>query len=84
MKRVKVHIDRLVLRGFRHEDRHGIATGLQQELGRLFADPQATQQVLDKGDASRLRAGSIKIDHTSTPLAVGVETARGIGREMTS
>ena len=33
MKRVVVHIDRLVLKGFRHEDRHDIAVGLQAELG---------------------------------------------------
>ena len=37
MKRVVVHIDRLVLNGFRHADRHAIAAGLQQELGRVFA-----------------------------------------------
>jgi DNA polymerase III delta prime subunit len=45
MKRVVLHIDSLVLKGFRHEDRHGIAEGLQQELSRLFADPQAAQQL---------------------------------------
>jgi hypothetical protein len=41
MKRVVVHVDRLLLKGFRHEDRHTIAVGLQRELGRVFADREA-------------------------------------------
>lgn len=39
MKRVIVKIDRLVLIGFRHEDRQAIAEGLQQELAQ-DAKPQ--------------------------------------------
>ena len=82
MKRVIVHIDSLVLRGFHHEDRHAIAAGLQQELARLFADPHVAQQFTARGDLSRLRVGSIDINPTAKPQGVGVEAARGIGREM--
>ena len=82
MKRVVLHIDSLVLKGFRHEDRHGIAEGLQQELTRLFADPQAAQQLTANGDVSRLRVGSIQIGQSSRPLHVGVEAARAIGKGM--
>jgi hypothetical protein len=82
MKRVIMHIDSLVLRGFNHEDRHAIATGLQQELTRLFADPHTAQQLTAKGDVSRLRVGSININLGSKPQGVGVEAARGIGREV--
>ena len=82
MKRVIVHIDSLVLRGFNHEDRHAIAAGLQQELTQLFAEPQATQSLADRGDVSRLRVGNITINQGSKPQHIGVEAARGIGREM--
>lgn len=82
MKRVIVHIDSLVLRGFNHAERHAIAAGLQQELARLFADPHATQQLTTRGDVSRLRVGSININSGSKPQGIGVEAARGIGREM--
>lgn len=82
MKRVIVHIDSLVLRGFNHEDRHAIAAGLQQELSQLFADPHAAQQLTVKGDVSRLRVGSINISPGSKPQGIGLEAARGIGREM--
>ena len=36
MKRVLVHIEHLVLRGFRNEDQQAITAGLQQELARVL------------------------------------------------
>jgi hypothetical protein len=82
MKRVVLHIDSLVLKGFRHEDRQGIAEGLQLELTRLLADPQASQQLTTNGDVSRLRAGSIQIRHDSKPQRIGAQVAQGIGKGM--
>jgi hypothetical protein len=82
MRRVIVHIDSLVLRGFNHEERHAIAAGLQQELARLLADTQTAQQLTAKGDMLRLRVGSININPGSKPQGVGVDAARGIGREV--
>lgn len=82
MKRVIVHIDSLVLRGFKREDRHAFAAGLQQEFARLFADPHAAQQLTARGDLSRLRVGSIDINLDAKPQGVGAEAARGIGREL--
>ena len=82
MKRVVLHIDSLVLKGFRHEDRHGIAEGLQQELTRLFANPQAAQQLAANGNVSQLRLGNISIDQNSKPQRVGSQVAQGIGKGM--
>lgn len=82
MKRVIVHIDSLVLRGFKHEDRHAIVAGLQQELAQMFADPNAAQQLTAKGDMSRLRVGNININPGAKPQGIGVSAARSIGREI--
>ena len=82
MKRVVLHIDRLVLKGFEHEHRHGIAEGLQQELSRMFADPQAAQQLMANGDVARLRVGNIHIGKNSKPQRVGSQVAEGIGKGM--
>ena len=82
MKRVVLHIDSLILKGFWHEDRHGIAEGLQHELSRLFADPQTAQQLTANGDISRLRVDSIQIAHNEKPQRVGSQVARGIGKGM--
>ena len=83
MKRVVVHIDRLVLKGFRPEDRHAIAAGLQQELGRVFADREAVSLLRARGDVSRLQVGDVQIEHASKPQRVGETVARGIGTELT-
>jgi hypothetical protein len=55
MTRVVVHIDRLVLRGFRHEDKHAFAEGLQEEISRLFADKRNLIGAMRKDGKSLLR-----------------------------
>ena len=82
MKRVVFHIDRLVLKGFRHEDRHAVAAGLQQELGRVFADREAVSHLRTMGDVSQLQVGGVHIEHGSKPQRIGENVADGIGKEM--
>lgn len=82
MKRVVVHIDRLVLKDFRHEDRHAIAAGLEQELGRVFADREAVSLLRARGDVSRLQVAGVSMEHGSNPQRVGESVAQGIGKEM--
>ncbi len=80
MKRIVVHIDRLVLDGYRYEDRHIIAAGLQQELVRLLAEPGMAGRLTDLGDAARLRSGNISIGHAARPAQIGVAAAGGIAK----
>jgi len=82
MKRVTLHIDRLVLRGFRREDRHGVADGLQQELARMLSDPETARELVRHGDASRLRLGSMTIHQGTTPQQLGTQVARSLDRRM--
>ena len=82
MKRVVVHIDRLVLKGFRHEDRHAIAMGLQEELSRVLAAPWAAQALSTLGDIPQLQVGHMHIAQGSKPQRVGVQVAQNIGREF--
>jgi hypothetical protein len=82
MTRVVVHIDRLVLNGFRPEDRHAITAGLQHELGRVFADREAVSLLRAMGDVSRLQVGGVPIEPGSKPQRVGESAAQGIGKEM--
>lgn len=83
MKRVVVHIDSLVLRGFRHDDRHAIAEGLQAELTRLFAEPSTANRLANTGDVSRLTIGNVDVTQGTNPEGVGTQTARGIARGLT-
>ena len=80
MKRIVLHIDKLVLKDFQHEDRQAIAEGLQQELTRLFSDPQTAQQLTANGDIAQLRLGNIQVNHGAKPQQVGLQVAQGIGK----
>ncbi len=82
MKRVVVHIDRLVLKGFRDEDQHAIAAGLREELGRVFVAREAVSHLRAMGDVSRLQVGGVHIEHGSKPQGVGERVAHGIGKEI--
>lgn len=80
MKRVIVHIDRLVLNGFNSGDRLAISAGLQQELSSLLADPQAVQALSNQGNIARLKPGRTRIAPGSEPQHVGAQVAQGIGK----
>ena len=82
MKRVIVHIDRLVLKGFRHEDQHAIGVGLQRELERVPADWEAVALLRAKGDVSELQVGRLPVEHVTKPLPVGEKVALSIGQEI--
>jgi hypothetical protein len=79
MKRVVVHIDGLVLRGFRHPDRHAVSSGLQAELGRLLAQPGAAERVAALGSMNRLDGGSVRVGTGMALRAIGAAAARAIG-----
>jgi phage head maturation protease len=80
VKNIHLHIDQLVLRGFRPEDRHGFAIGLQRELARMLSDTQTATQLAKRGDLSRLSLGRLTIRHGDTPQQLGAHVARRIGR----
>ena len=84
MKRVIMHIERLVLKGFRHEDRHAIAEGLREELGRLIAQTGEAPNFESKGSLDRLKVSGVRIGAEAKPGDVGYQAARGIAREIRS
>jgi hypothetical protein len=80
MKRVIVHIDRLVLKDLRHEDRHAVASGLERELMRLLAASDSARHLARLGVLHRLRAGSIRVPRDVRPHQIGIATAQAIDR----
>ena len=82
MTRIIVHIDSLLLRGFPQEDRQALAAGLQQELERLLATPQAAQRVSGASDASRLRIAAATLSHGLKPQSAGRRIGHLIGKEI--
>lgn len=82
MKRLIVHIDRLVLNGFRREERHAIAAGLQQELARVFANQEAAWGLRNMGDLGRLRVHGVQFEAGSNPQQISASVAQGIVKEI--
>jgi hypothetical protein len=75
---VELHVESLVLAGFRPEDRHRIGAALQGELARLLAE-RGVPPGLDGGvDAAVLRAAAVDLPRDAHPAAVGARLARSV------
>jgi hypothetical protein len=83
VKRLVIHVDRLVLQGFRPEDKQAIGLGLQQELQRAFSQRGAIPNRIGKlADAPHLTADRVRIQTGSTPGRIGQRVARAIGKGL--
>ncbi len=82
MKRVVVKIDSLVLKGFRYEDRHAIATAVQEEITRALAAPYAAARVAQLGSTPQLRIGNVNVGTNAKPQKVGAATGRAVGKGL--
>jgi hypothetical protein len=82
MKRVVVHIERLVLNGFSNEDRYGVAAGLEQGLANVLANRKTVSHLGRMGNVSQLHVRGGELQQGANPQRVGESVARGIGREI--
>jgi hypothetical protein len=78
MTRLEVHIECLVLEGYRHEDRHAIAASLEAELTRALAVPGAIGQFLGADRSGAAPPVALRLAHAATPAGIGRVVARGI------
>lgn len=60
-RRIEVHIEELVLRGFAHGDRYRIAQALEQELGGLIAKEGLPPSWRRRADVSSIDAGAFDL-----------------------
>ena len=82
MRRVLVHIDNLVLKGFRYEDRHAVSAALQEELTRVLAVPDAARHIAEFGSTPRLQIGNVNVGASAKPHQVGLAAGNAVGREL--
>ena len=84
-RRVEVRTNELVLVGFRREDRHAIAAGLESELARQLGDPVLSAALArGGGTTSALRTPDVRVGHGTRPAQVGLEAGRSIATRMRS
>jgi hypothetical protein len=82
MRRVVVHIDRMILRGFGNADAHAIGEGMRDELSRLLADPATGGRLPSVGHVSSLHAGKVRLAPHAKPQRLGISAGRAIAKGM--
>lgn len=80
MKRVNVHIDRLVLKGLGNGSAEAIAQGLQQQLAATLSAPGGFDALTGSGHLARLQVGPVAMSADSTPVELGQSLANAIGK----
>jgi hypothetical protein len=80
MKRVFVHIDRMVLNGFREADARAVGEGMRGELTRLLAAPAAAERLASLGHVSSLNAGKVRLAQDAKPQRLGISAGRAIAK----
>jgi hypothetical protein len=83
MRRVLVHIDRLVLAGMRDLDPRRFAADVKSALARLLAQPGAPARLAARGALARIDAGKVTVPsrgRARTSAAVAQAIARGLLR----
>jgi hypothetical protein len=83
-QRVRVTIDRLVLRGFAPEQRDAIAASLTMELSTQLSIPENAGQFETSRTLASLRARPISPVSPATPQAIGVQAGRQLARGIRS
>jgi hypothetical protein len=82
MKRLVLHVERLVLNGFRPQDRDAMSEALREELGRQMAAPGLARDVAVRSDTAHVRVGPLTIPRTLRPDQAGAWIARVIARGL--
>jgi hypothetical protein len=80
MKRVVVHIDRLVLNGFRDADADAIGEEMRIELARMIADPATGERLASVGHVPSLHAGKVRLAPGARLEGLGVSAGRAIAK----
>ena len=76
--RVELHVESLVLTGFRPEHRHRIGAALQGELARLLEERGVPDRLETGLDAALLRAAAVDLPPDAAPAAIGARLARSV------
>ena len=83
MSRIRVTIDRLVLKGFEAGERKALVEGLQGELSRVLADPGGRAKWARSHRTPLLRLGAMPLEPgLSGGRKSGGGVARAIGRGL--
>jgi hypothetical protein len=75
---IELHIEELVLHGFKSEDRAAIGEAVQRELTRLFTEGGLHSSLHREHQVSRLDGGTFNVKHASNPATIGTQIAQQV------
>jgi hypothetical protein len=75
---IELHIEELVLYGFKSEDRAAIGDAVQRELTRLFTEGGPHFSLQRKHQVSRLDGGTFNVKEGSNPATIGTHIAQQV------
>jgi hypothetical protein len=78
VRRVVVHIDRLVLKGIGHAAQRDVAGALQSELARLLGKSHGADNLIALGNVERLSVAPIRVAAAAAPKTLGAQAAQSI------
>jgi hypothetical protein len=76
--KIDLHIEELVLEGFRPSDRHRIGAAVESELARLLGERGLPPGLAQGADLPRLDGGSFEAKPGARPEAVGRQVAGAV------
>jgi hypothetical protein len=76
--KIDLHIEELVLEGFRPTDRHRIGAAVESELARLLAERGLPPGLAQGADLPRLDVGSFTAKPGARPEAMGAQVAGAV------
>ncbi len=76
--KIDLHIEELVLEGFRAADRHRIGAAVERELARLLTERGLPPGLAQGADLARLDGGGFEAKPGARPEAVGAQVAGAV------
>ncbi len=75
---IELHIEELVLHGFKPQDRAAIGEAVQRELTRLFTEGGLHSSLHREHQVSRLDSGTFQVKQGSNAAAIGTQIAQKV------
>lgn len=79
---LELHIEELVLHGFKPGDRHAISDAVQVELTRLLTEQGVSSSLAQGVEVPRIDGGSFNVKANSKPNAIGTHVAESVYKGM--
>lgn len=84
MKRLVLHVERLVLNGFRPDEHAAFAESLRGELGRHLGQSEVASLLASRSNAARVVVPVLRVPAATKAARVGERVAHAIARGMQS